>query len=83
MVQSRLQAHEHFSLHRTVADKLKAGLEVRPEYFDECTVYFSDIVSFTTLAAASNPMQIVDLLNDLYSMWDDIIAKHDVYKVDF
>ena len=63
MVQSRLQAHEHFSLHRTVADKLKAGLEVRPEYFDECTVYFSDIVSFTTLAAASNPMQIVDLLN--------------------
>ena len=66
---------------RSVADRLKRGLDIAPEYFDESTVYFSDIVSFTTLASESSPMQIVDLLNDLYSMFDDVIAKFDAYKV--
>ena len=66
---------------RSVADRLKRGLDIAPEYFDESTVYFSDIVSFTTLASESSPMQIVDLLNDLYSMFDGVIAKFDAYKV--
>jgi len=53
------------------------------EFFEEASVYFSDIVGFTKLAAESRPLEVVDLLNDIYGALDVVIAKHDVYKVYF
>jgi len=64
-----------------VADSLKLGSNVMPELYKEASVYFSDIVSFTTLASESTPMEVVDFLNDLWTVFDDIINKFNVYKV--
>lgn len=45
-------------LPKAVADRLKLGQGVEPETYEQVTVFFSDVVSFTILASKCTPLQV-------------------------
>jgi len=60
---------------------MQRGEDVTPKLFTEASVFFCDIVHFQQMAMESQPMDIVKFLNDVYTKFDDVIAKYRVYKV--
>jgi class 3 adenylate cyclase len=47
---------------------------VEPELYSSASVSFVDIVSFTNLSSVSTPFEIIRMLNELFSLFDAIVA---------
>jgi adenylate cyclase len=71
----------HNILPATIAQRLQGGEEVIAEVFPEVTVFFSDIVGFTDIAAKLGPHETVHLLNALFDKFDELVEKHGVEKI--
>ncbi|OQV14007.1 Atrial natriuretic peptide receptor 1 [Hypsibius exemplaris] len=69
-------------LPKHLAMALTQGKKIDPELFDSVTIGFTALANFSDIAIASSPMEIVNLLNDLYSMFDATLELYDVYKVE-
>ena len=71
----------HAMLPVYIANQLQAGLT--PEATDHTlvSILFSDIKGFTSMCNSSQPLQIVVMLNSLYTFFDQLTEKHNVYKV--
>ncbi len=81
--EERLRADDllHAMLPKSVAYELKKHREVSAMVFPEVTILFSDIKGFTNICNRCTPIQVVKLLNQLYTHFDAQLEKHNVYKV--
>uniref|UniRef100_A0A1A9VKM1 guanylate cyclase n=1 Tax=Glossina austeni TaxID=7395 RepID=A0A1A9VKM1_GLOAU len=66
----------------SVAMQLKHTQQVPAELYESVTIYFSDIVGFTEIAARCTPLEVVTFLNSIYRVFDERIECYDVYKVE-
>lgn len=64
-----------------IVQKLMDGEVETSEHHEAVTIVFADIVGWTRIAAALPPRGVVNLLNHIFSTFDDLAKAHDVYKV--
>jgi len=65
-----------------IAEALRAGRKVEPENHECVTIFFSDIVGFTDISSALDPLKISDMLDRLYNSFDSLSHYHNVFKVE-
>jgi len=64
-----------------IAEKLKQSNETIAEEFSSASVLFADIVNFTSISARFDPLEIVDMLKELFSHFDELVDKYSVEKI--
>lgn len=68
-------------LPKAIAQRLKDGEEAIADNFAEVTVLFADLVGFTSLSSAVAPAELVKLLNEIFSAFDALAARHGLEKI--
>jgi class 3 adenylate cyclase len=65
-----------------IAAELRAGNAIDPELHEEVTLFFSDIVGFTTICEQIFPWDCVKLLNRLFCVMDYLAEHFELYKIE-
>lgn len=69
-------------LPQSIAARLKqSSTTTLAEQFPEASVLFADIVGFTQLSTRIPPTEMVELLNQIFSLFDQLAEKHDLEKI--
>jgi len=71
----------HNILPEKIADRLKSNPETIADGFEESSILFADIVNFTPLAENNTPNNVVAMLNEIFSKFDDLVEKHGLEKI--
>lgn len=68
-------------LPREIAEILKVENRVIADAYESASVLFADLVGFTPMTAEMEPRKMVELLNEIYSHFDDLVEKYGVEKI--
>ncbi|MCU0545021.1 MAG: response regulator [Oscillatoriaceae cyanobacterium Prado104] len=64
-----------------IAQRLKQGENTIADSFDEVTVMFADLVGFTKLSTHLSPAELVELLNEIFSAFDELADRYGLEKI--
>jgi guanylate cyclase len=68
-------------LPRSIAERLKAADQAIADHFDSASVLFADVVDFTPLAQRLPPAEVVGILDQLFSNFDELVERHGLEKI--
>ena len=68
-------------LPQQIAERLKRGEKNIADSFAEATVLFADIANFTELSARTSPIELIELLNEIFSAFDTLADNHHLEKI--
>ena len=65
----------------SVAEELKSSGRVQPKYAASTTILFADFKGFTLLAERMEPVALIGLLDQYFTAFDEIMARHGLEKL--
>ncbi|NET61746.1 MAG: response regulator [Symploca sp. SIO2E6] len=68
-------------LPKKIVEQLQQNTSAIAEQFDDVTILFADLVGFTPLSARMTPIALVNLLNQIFSSFDQLSQQHGLEKI--
>lgn len=64
-----------------IADRLKTNPNTIADKFETTSILFADLVDFTTFSEKISPENVVQILNEIFSKFDDLAEKYNLEKI--
>jgi guanylate cyclase len=68
-------------LPKEIVTILKNENRVIADQFDDTSILFADVVNFTPISSTMTPIELVELLNEVYSYFDSLVEMYDLEKI--
>lgn len=65
----------------SIAEKLKKQTGIIAERYDDVSILFADLVGFTPMSARLSPTDLLNLLNQVFSSFDELAELHGLEKI--
>jgi class 3 adenylate cyclase len=68
-------------LPKPIAERLKQGADIIADDFPDITILFADLADFTHFSSQISSIELVNILNDVFSLFDHLAEKYNIEKI--
>ncbi|MEE9373046.1 MAG: adenylate/guanylate cyclase domain-containing protein [Saprospiraceae bacterium] len=66
---------------KAIANKLRHSNQSVADSFENVTILFADIVGFTRFSGTMSPNELVNMLDEIFSEFDNLVDKYNIEKI--